>query len=207
MSAGTAVAERLRVHLNAADGGVRDSVAAALRRAGIDLVPEPDRRPGAVLLAAAGTVDEALEACPPDFCGGGYRLMIVADSFPPEGVRRAVRLGARVLLPAPQATPVRLAAAVRSAGRGDGRMPYEVLARLIGGPPAAPRPAAAPSPLTARQTAVLTLIAEGHGNVAIAAALSCSEHTVKNVVYDLMARLQARNRAHAVARAVRAGLI
>ncbi|MFF4044862.1 response regulator transcription factor [Streptomyces sp. NPDC001816] len=37
--------------------------------------------------------------------------------------------------------------------------------------------------------------------------LSCSEHTVKNVIYEVMSRLQARNRAHAVAHAVRHGLI
>ncbi|WP_246214074.1 response regulator transcription factor [Kitasatospora viridis] len=61
--------------------------------------------------------------------------------------------------------------------------------------------------LTARQTEVLALIADGHGNAAIARQLSCSEHTVKNVIYELMARLQARNRAHAVAHAVRDGLI
>ncbi|WP_246042417.1 MULTISPECIES: helix-turn-helix transcriptional regulator [Streptomyces] len=100
---------------------------------------------------------------------------------------------------------------------GDGRMPYPALVRLLGAAagsaahsaaaPAA-RPAGADVPrLTARQTAVLTLMAEGHGNAVIARTLSCSEHTVKNVVYELMARLQARNRAHAVARAVRHSLI
>ncbi|KPI33899.1 transcriptional regulator, LuxR family [Actinobacteria bacterium OV450] len=115
---------------------------------------------------------------------------------------------------------------------GDGRMPYPALVRLLGGAataatgtpvtgPAATGPAAgttaaaaryAASPpdaprLTARQTAVLTLMAEGHGNAVIARTLSCSEHTVKNVIYELMSRLQARNRAHAVARAVRHSLI
>ncbi|AXE27381.1 hypothetical protein C0216_09135 [Streptomyces globosus] len=96
-------------------------------------------------------------------------------------------------------------------------MPYPALVRLLGAAagsaahsaaaPAA-RPAGADVPrLTARQTAVLTLMAEGHGNAVIARTLSCSEHTVKNVVYELMARLQARNRAHAVARAVRHSLI
>jgi DNA-binding NarL/FixJ family response regulator len=100
---------------------------------------------------------------------------------------------------------------------GDGRMPYPALVRLLGAAaapaadsPAGPaaRPAGADVPrLTARQTAVLTLMAEGHGNAVIARTLSCSEHTVKNVVYELMARLQARNRAHAVARAVRHSLI
>jgi DNA-binding NarL/FixJ family response regulator len=63
------------------------------------------------------------------------------------------------------------------------------------------------SPLTPRQTTVLALLANGYGNAAIARRLGCSEHTVKNVVYELMGRLQARNRAHAVALAVRAGLV
>ncbi len=107
---------------------------------------------------------------------------------------------------------------------GDGRMPYPALVRLLGaatsagaaspGAPCASTPAArtATAPpdaprLTARQTAVLTLMAEGHGNAVIARTLSCSEHTIKNVIYELMSRLQARNRAHAVACAVRHSLI
>ncbi|MFI6002551.1 response regulator transcription factor [Streptomyces sp. NPDC051366] len=115
---------------------------------------------------------------------------------------------------------------------GDGRMPYPALVRLLGAATTAgtaigigidtgtaagatastapgPRSAAPPDAprLTARQTAVLTLMAEGHGNAVIARTLSCSEHTIKNVIYELMSRLQARNRAHAVARAVRHSLI
>ena len=108
------------------------------------------------------------------------------------------------------ATPARLGAAVQSAHCGDGRIPYTTLVRLLSGAPEAPVPAAGPptpSPLTVRQTAVLALMAEGHSNAAIAGALSCSEHTVKNVIYDLMARLLVSNRAQAVARAIRAGLI
>jgi DNA-binding CsgD family transcriptional regulator len=61
--------------------------------------------------------------------------------------------------------------------------------------------------LTGRQLSVLALVADGRANAEIAQELSCSEHTVKNVIYELMARLQVRNRAHAVAHAVRAGLI
>lgn len=104
---------------------------------------------------------------------------------------------------------------------GDGRMPYQALVRLLGAATSAAatsaaantpatRSGAAPADaprLTARQTAVLTLMAEGHGNAVIARTLSCSEHTVKNVIYELMSRLQARNRAHAVACAVRHSLI
>lgn len=50
-------------------------------------------------------------------------------------------------------------------------------------------------------------MAKGCSNAEIARMLSCSEHTVKNLGYELMTRLQARNRAHAVACGLRAGLI
>lgn len=91
-------------------------------------------------------------------------------------------------------------------------MPHEVLIRLLGPTPrsaasAAPRPIMAAQALTSRQRTVLGLMAEGLGNADIARVLCCSEHTVKNVIYDLTARLQSRNRAHAVACAVRGGLV
>lgn len=207
MSAATATRE-LRVHVSAADAGVRDAVATKLRGVGIAVVAEPDRSPGAVVVTAAGTVGGALEAAPPVCRAGEHRLVVVADSFCPGEVRRAVSLGARVMLPSARVSSARLAAAVHSASSGDGRLPYEVLLRALGGREHTARTGApAPWPLTARQTAVLTLMAEGHGNRAIARSLECSEHTVRNLIHDLMGRLQVHNRAHAVASAVRAGLI
>jgi DNA-binding NarL/FixJ family response regulator len=195
----------LRVHLGPAGGAARDTVAANLRRAGIELAAV--RSDGAVRVAAGRTPGAALDGWPEP---GGGPLLLVADTFTAAGVRRAVRAGAVAMLQSAEATPERLLTAVHGARHGEGRMPYGVLVRLLGegDADAAERRRPAPgSPLTARQTAVLTLVAEGHGNAAIARELSCSQHTVKNVIYDLMARLQVRNRAHAVAHAVRTGLI
>jgi DNA-binding NarL/FixJ family response regulator len=90
------------------------------------------------------------------------------------------------------------------------RMPYPNLMRMLSAATKKQIPLPRPSvamPLTARQTSVLRLMADGHGNGEIARMLSCSEHTVKNAIYDLMARLQVRNRAQAVASAIRTGLI
>ncbi len=202
--------ERPQVHVTAADAAARAGVLTLLQRAGIALVSEPDRSAATVVVAAAGTVDGAIEAFPPACLSGEQRLLVVADRFPPAGVLRAVRVGVRAMLQSTGATPAQLGAAVQSAHCGDGRIPYTTLVRLLSGAPEAPVPAMgppAPSPLTARQTAVLALMAEGNSNAGIACALSCSEHTVKNVIYDLMARLLVSNRAQAVARAIRAGLI
>ncbi|MBB4927254.1 helix-turn-helix transcriptional regulator [Kitasatospora kifunensis] len=207
----TAGAEQLRVQVDANDAAVREAVVGKLRHGGIVTVCDRERGPGTVVVAAGGTVDEAIDACRSTLRGGEYRLLVVADVLSRGGVLRGVRVGARAMLQSTQATPERLVAAVHSAHHGEGRLPYGVLVTLLGGAAearaAAPQPAPGAVPLTVRQTEVLSLMAEGHGNAAIARALSCSEHTVKNVIYELMARLQVRNRAHAVAHAVRSGLI
>ncbi|MFI9275589.1 LuxR C-terminal-related transcriptional regulator [Kitasatospora sp. NPDC052896] len=201
--------ERLRVRVSARDAAVRESLAARLARAGITLVGEHVPGAGTVVLAAAGTVGEAVATALPEAPADGRRMVVVADAFTPGEVRHAVGLGVRVMLSSNRASASQLAAAVRCAGHGDGRVPYEVLVRLLNGQADSRRAEPRPGrwPLTARQLVVLALMAEGHGNRAIAQSLSCSEHTVKNLVHDMMARLQVRNRAHAVARAVTAGLI
>ena len=62
-------------------------------------------------------------------------------------------------------------------------------------------------PLSTREVAVLRLIAEGRQCDEIATELSYSERTVRYILYGAMKRLRARNRAHAVSYAIRAGLI
>jgi DNA-binding NarL/FixJ family response regulator len=110
------------------------------------------------------------------------------------------------MLPLTGVSAAQLDVGLRSAGHGDDRMPYQLLVRLLN-VARTERVEAPVEPLTARQALVLRLIADGNANAAIARELSCSEHTVKNVIYDLMARLQAGNRAHAVALGIRTGLI
>ena len=63
------------------------------------------------------------------------------------------------------------------------------------------------SGLAPREVDVLRLMAEGWDTAEIAEKLSYSERTVKNVVYAVMSRLGLRNRPHAVAYALRAGVI
>ncbi|MGZ4336885.1 MAG: response regulator transcription factor [Gaiellaceae bacterium] len=60
---------------------------------------------------------------------------------------------------------------------------------------------------TAREIEVLQLISDGLVNREIGARLFLSEETVKSHVRHLLAKLQARSRAHAVAVGFRRGLI
>ena len=61
--------------------------------------------------------------------------------------------------------------------------------------------------LSAREVDVLRLMAEGWDTAEIAVKLCYSERTVKNVIYAMTNRLNLRNRPHAVAYALRAGVI
>ncbi len=63
------------------------------------------------------------------------------------------------------------------------------------------------SELTPREEAVLRLVARGQTTAEVAAELSYSERSVKNVIHALTERLDLRNRCHLVAHAVREGWI
>lgn len=62
-------------------------------------------------------------------------------------------------------------------------------------------------PLSPAELLVLRGIACGLDNAEIGVALAKSEQTVKSQVRSLLLKLEARNRAHAVARAMRNGLL
>ena len=63
-----------------------------------------------------------------------------------------------------------------------------------------------PSPLTARETEILVLIARGLTNAQIAGELNVSPGTVRNHVTTILAKLGATNRTQAADWAVRAGI-
>jgi two-component system response regulator DegU len=63
------------------------------------------------------------------------------------------------------------------------------------------------APLTYRETQILTYIAEGNSNKQIARILEISEQTIKNHVSSILRKLNANDRAHAVALAIRNGWI
>jgi DNA-binding NarL/FixJ family response regulator len=73
--------------------------------------------------------------------------------------------------------------------------------------PFVPPPRAGGQDPTSREIEVLQLVADGLVNREIGDRLYLSEETVKSHVRHLLAKLQARSRAHAVAVGFRRGLI
>jgi len=63
------------------------------------------------------------------------------------------------------------------------------------------------APLTARETQILSYVAEGNSNKQIARILQISEQTIKNHVSAILRKLNANDRAHAVVLAIRHGWI
>jgi len=61
--------------------------------------------------------------------------------------------------------------------------------------------------LTARETQILNYIADGNSNKQIASILQISEQTIKNHVSNILRKLNANDRAHAVFLAIRYGWI
>ncbi|MBS2538423.1 response regulator transcription factor [Catenulispora sp. NF23] len=64
-----------------------------------------------------------------------------------------------------------------------------------------------PSGLESREIDVLRLLADGCDTAEIAERLSYSERTVKNIISGILTRLGLRNRAQAVAYAIRHGAL
>ena len=60
-------------------------------------------------------------------------------------------------------------------------------------------------PLSTRESEVLGLVAEGNSNKMISARLVISDRTVKNHLTNIMTKLRASDRTHAVVTAIRLG--
>ncbi|HUZ43814.1 MAG TPA: response regulator transcription factor [Acidimicrobiales bacterium] len=205
---------RVKTFVYAADAITTAGVSAQLRSCPEILVVDAqdvDSAAVAVIVvdefdADAGRVVRAIQrdGCP--------RVVVVATRTDDGGLLAAIEAGACGLLRRSEAAPARLAAAVKSAAEGDGTLPPDLLGRLLDQVGKLRQAVLVPRGIrlngfTEREVDVLRLLSEGSDTSEIADRLAYSERTVKNVIHDITTRLQLRNRSHAVAYAVRQGVI
>jgi DNA-binding NarL/FixJ family response regulator len=141
---------------------------------------------------------------------GGAHVIACTSDCDEESMISAVEAGVVGYLRKDTLTQDLLHAAIQAAAGGAAIIAPEMLNAMVRsapvGPDSGPERLATPR-LSDREQRVLALIAEGHPTREVAKQLSYSERTVKNVLHDIVTKLNARSRSQAVAHAVRDGLI
>jgi len=125
------------------------------------------------------------------------RIIVLTTYGGDAQVLRALRAGARGYLL--KGHNRELLETVRTVHRGGKRIPPEIAAELA--------EHAIDDELSTREIDVLKLIATGHSNKQIADILFIAEPSVKSRVTNILAKLGASDRAHAVAIALKRGII
>lgn len=206
--------ERIPVFVYAHDGLTETGIVGGLRgRPEVRVVEGGAVDEAAVGVVAAEELDEeTLRVVRAMQRNGCPRIVLVLTSVDENGVLAAVEAGASGLLRRADATPESLTNAIRVASRGDGTLPPDLLGRLLSAIGNLQRQVLTPrgltfTGLTTREVEVLRLVADGLDTAEIAKSLAYSERTIKNVIHDITMRLNLRNRTHAVAYALRQGLI
>lgn len=213
------MSQRISVCIRAQDPLSQAGVMHSLRhRPEVWLVSEDDLDSGRVdeldvVLVVAETLDEeAVKVLEAAHQFGRRRVVLVASRIEDSMLLAAVEAGVCGIVSRAEATPERLVHALQTAASGAGSLPPDLLGRLLAQVSRLQRHVLAPhglsrTGLSDRETEVLKLVADGMDTREIADRLGYSERTVKNVLHDITSRLQLRNRSHAVAYALREGLI
>jgi DNA-binding NarL/FixJ family response regulator len=205
---------RVSIYVYADDPILQAGMVSQLRgRPEIDIVEASELARAQLGLVAADALDEeTLRIMRSLKRAGVAHTVLVMRTIDDAAVVSAAEVGVSGLLRRSEATPETLVRTIQKVADGDGVIPSDLLGHLLGQVGRLQRQVLSPRGLTFtglsdREIEVLRLIAEGHDTNEIARQLCYSQRTVKNVLHDVTTRLQLRNRSHAVAYAVREGLI
>ncbi len=200
--------------VRATDPILRNGVHMALRaRPELRLVEEDDATPEAVALVVADRFDTRAEQLLKTLrCRGFTHVVLIAGDLEESEILAAVEAGVCAVARRADTTPDVLVRLVKAAAVGEGALPPDLLGRLLNRVSRLQRHVLEPRGLhlagiTNRETEVLRLVASGLSTKEIADQLCYSQRTVKSILHDVTNRFQLRNRSHAVAYALREGLI
>ena len=137
-----------------------------------------------------------------------HTAILIVTMLDDDSVFAAMRAGARGYL-LKGAEPAETVRAIRAVASGEAIFSPGVARRVMdyfAHSPVAPAHAAALSNLSEREREVLTLIAQGLTNAAIAERLVLSPKTVRNYISEIYSKLQVADRVQAMLRARESGL-
>jgi DNA-binding NarL/FixJ family response regulator len=185
---------------------------------GMQVIEPDDSRPPEVAVVVTDVVDEEVfRVVRAIRRGSPAQVVVVAGVVDTSSILTALEAGATGFLRRSRADREHLSHVIDKARRGEAVLPPGIGERLhheSGGDDrggglsqslAASRAVA--HRLSTRDLEVLRLLADGCDTTEIAERLAYSEPTIKNVIQRLFQRLQVRNRPHAVAVALRTGII
>jgi DNA-binding NarL/FixJ family response regulator len=140
------------------------------------------------------------------------RFVLVCEQIRDWQLLAALGCGMVSVLPRQDSDYQRIARALANARDGRVELPGDAAGFLAGQIRALKRDVLDPHGLTAaglytREVDVLRLLAEGMDTSEVAQRLNYSERTVRNIIHGVLARMKLRNRAHAVAFALRNGVM
>ncbi|WP_327368798.1 response regulator transcription factor [Streptomyces sp. NBC_01217] len=207
--------ERITVALRAQDPISQAGVASQLRtrpEVGVTEWGEGDASPQIVVVVVDTVDEEVLTMLRHIQRTSTSRTVLVTTDIDEQKLVSAAECGVAGVVRRSESTPDHLVQVIGTVARGEGHLPSDLLGRLLEevgrlqGQVLGPRGLHFTG-LAAREVDVLRLVAEGYDTADIATKLAYSERTIKNVLHSVMTRLQLRNRSHAVAYAMRQGLI
>jgi DNA-binding NarL/FixJ family response regulator len=204
--------ERVRVVIQATDPITYVGLSSFLQSRPEVVVVEHRDEADVQVMSTERVGPEALARLRTSAADGGKPTVLMAGELDESPLLTLVECHVVAILPKNSVTGDQLVDCVVAAAAGNGVMPRDVLGTLLRRIKVLQREVLAPAGLSAsglepREVDVLRLIAEGWGTEEIARELAYSERTVKNVIFNLTTRLHLRNRAHAVAYALRSGAI
>ena len=140
------------------------------------------------------------------------RFVLVGDGLSEHHLLRVVSRGLVSVIPRSEADLDRVLRAIAGVHEGRLEMPGVAVGWLVERLHTIHQDVLEPNGLSstglkAREVDVLRLLAEGLSTGEVAGRLDYSERTVKNIIHDMLTRLNLRNRTHAVAYAVRNGAL
>ncbi|MCO8273438.1 response regulator transcription factor [Actinoplanes sp. TRM 88003] len=206
--------EQIRVAVQATDPLSHAGLAALLQfRGDLTVVRNAQRAEADVLVVAAERLStEVVATLRRAGAETGAPVVLVVGEIDEGDLLTAVECRVVAILPRGAVSADRLAHSVKAAATGGGVLPPNLVGELLKHVERMQRDVLTPnglnaSGLTPREIDVLRLMADGFDTNEIAGKLCYSERTVKNVIYGVTHRLKLRNRSHAVAYALRAGMI
>ncbi len=206
--------EQIRVFVYGSDPITQAGVHAQLRaQPGIRVVADGEVDSSDVAVVIVDAVDDtSLPIVRAMQRNGCPRIVLVATELEEPDVAAAVEAGVACLLRRSAATLDALLGAIRAASSGEGYLPPDLLGGLLRQVRTVSAGLLAPrgfrfTGLSDRELSVLRMVSEGSDTREIARELSYSERTVKNILQDITRRFGLRNRSHAVAYAMRQGLL